>query len=85
VNVIVTCVNVLGSIGAVLFGAALFVSLANIGFDIYLMIEGCCGLYPDACEYQEKFNTTRGNIETTSNLIDQKWLESKNQWAFSPY
>lgn len=67
------CIS-LGGLAAVLLGTAIFVSLANIAFDVYLQIEGCCGLYKDACTYMENFKTSQKNIETAQKETDATWV-----------
>lgn len=71
------------SLGAILFGTALFVSIANIAFDVYLQIEGCCGLYPNACTYIDKFKQSQANIESLSTATDAVWAnaEAKHTWV----
>jgi len=73
------------SISAVLFGAALFASIANIAFDIALQIEGCCSLYSSACEYQDRFDADKRTITTTSGNIDRKWALAQNLLTYVQY
>jgi len=73
------------SISAILFGAALFASIANIAFDITLQVKGCCLLYPDACEYQDQFDAAKLTLDTTSGNIDAKWGLAQNLLTYVQY
>lgn len=69
------CVCVLGNLAAVLLGFAIFVSLSNIAFDVYLKIKGCCGLFPDACTYKDLFRNTESYIQKTQKETDAIWVK----------
>ena len=70
-----------GSVGAVvsavLFGTALFVTLAGISFDIYLQVKGCCSLFPDACVYQQRLTDARKEIDTNTKIIDTNYVKGE--------
>lgn len=72
-------------ITAILFGVALFASIANIAFDIYLQVEGCCSLYSDACTYQDKFDDAKESLDNTSAKIDTKWAFAQNLLTYVQY
>jgi hypothetical protein len=58
---------------AILVGASIVASLANLGFDIYLHIKGCCGVYPSACRYRDEFDRTKKTLTAKSRNIDNIW------------
>ena len=72
-----------GVIVAILVGASIVASLANLGFDIYLHIKGCCGVYPSACRYRDEFERTKKTLTTKSRNIDNIWTSAENtkEWV----
>ncbi len=66
-----------GVIVAILVGASIVASLANLGFDIYLHIKGCCGVYPSACRYRDEFDRLKKSLSTKSRNIDNIWTSGK--------
>jgi len=55
---------------------------ANLGLTVYLHIEGCCGLFADACVYEEKFQDAKDAIDVISTNIDNKWAEAENMLTY---
>ncbi|XP_032223602.1 uncharacterized protein LOC116604809 [Nematostella vectensis] len=53
-------------------------SLASLAFGIYQAIEGCCGRFPEACEYRDEFNNLKTQVEEKSVLADNLQLQAKN-------
>jgi hypothetical protein len=60
-----------------LVGASIVASLANLGFDIYLHIKGCCGVYPSACRYRDEFDSLKKTLSTKSRNVDNIWTSGK--------
>lgn len=70
--------NILGGVVvAILIGASIAASLANLGFDIYLHIKGCCGVYPSACRYRDEFERRKKSLTTKSRNVDNIWTKGK--------
>ncbi|XP_028401255.1 uncharacterized protein LOC114524364 [Dendronephthya gigantea] len=72
-----------GVIVAILIGASIAASLANLGFDIYLHIKGCCGVYPSACRYRDEFDRLKKTLSTKSRKVDNMWTSAENtkEWV----
>ena len=68
----------LGIVGAVLMGISIFLMLANIAFDIYLQIEGCCGLFPVACDYAEEFEEITDDLKMRADRMNTEYTISMN-------
>ena len=66
-----------GVIVAILVGASIVASLANLGFDIYLHIKGCCGVYPSACRYRDEFERLKKGLTAKSRNVDKIWTSGK--------
>lgn len=60
-----------------LFYGSVLVTTASIAFEIYQIIEGCCGTYPDACTYEEKFTEAKEALETMQEEINAQWVLGK--------
>lgn len=67
---------------AVLFAISVFATLANIGFDIYLKVKKCCGLYPDACKYERKFVALKDELKRRASEMNDHYTISKNILAY---
>ena len=68
----------LGIVGAVLMGISIFLMLANIAFDIYLQIEGCCGLFPVACDYAKEFEEITDDLKIRADRMNTEYTISMN-------
>ena len=61
------------------------VSLAGIGFEAYLAIKGCCGLYQEACDNKDEFeNIWQPKLLKISKDIDAQSLASTLVYRATP-
>lgn len=70
--------NFTGFITAVLFAASIIAMLANIGFDIYLQIEGCAGIFPSIKDDVDEFERIRKDLLRRSREMNVHYTQSKN-------
>lgn len=66
------------SAGVLLMGTSLTLSYANVILETYLAIEGCCGLYKEACENKEKFDNLKPVVEEKINTVNSEYLAATN-------
>lgn len=67
-----------GLVGTILFAISIFAMVANLAFDIYLQVKGCCGIYPSACTYRDEFIAIRDNLRDRADWMNTNYTLSEN-------
>lgn len=63
---------------AVLFAISIIATLANIGFDIYLQIKGCEGIFPSIRSNVDEVERIRNDLAKRSERMNQEYVASQN-------
>jgi len=63
---------------AILFAISIFATLANLAFDLYLQIKGCCGIFPVACTYRDEFNVIKDDLKKRADTMNDDYTVCTN-------